>query len=198
MSNIRQHKVWVFWLITAIFTLIVGAPSLGYLHKNMSEKAISQNHLQKELSTSLRQLREDAQMAQQLSRTIDEAQASSILAPVDRSKVAVMLEQQAAGADLSKFVYSIAPEKPVTDSAITSTTKKLVSSFIDLQAEAPEDISIYRFISSIQKNIPGRARLQQLQISRVTQNTNVALGAANVKMVAKIEWLSNSSVEEKP
>lgn len=198
MSKLSQHKYWIFWLLAAIFALVVGSPTLEYLHKNELNQETKQTLLQKELSTSLQQLRKDAQDAQQLGKAMDEATASAILAPVDRSKIAIILEQQAAGADLINFTYSISPIGPVADNSITITTKDLAISTISLQADAPADVSVYRFISSIKKNVPGRLKLQQLQISRTSVSDDAPLGPTNVKIMAKLEWLYNNPAENKP
>jgi len=84
---------------------------------------------------------------------MDATEMQRLLAPVDRLKVAAMLERQAQASHLRNFTYSLSAENKYTGSG--AGVQDLAQSDISLSAEAPLDGDIYAFIEQSGISCPG-------------------------------------------
>ncbi len=188
----KQHRLWIALIVCAVAIMTGSGPLAGLLRKDAVRDLTMIQSARAKTGQDLKQLRDNVAAARKLAGEIDRAEAEQVLAPSDRLKAASMFENEAAQGRLSHFTYTLAPEERV---AIDAGGEKhdLAVSIITLSADAPDDVYIYSSLERMRQSLPGRARLQQLSISR--PGNPDALAAQNVHFEATLEWLSNGTLQ---
>jgi hypothetical protein len=193
MKRLAPHRNWILAL-SAAFVLMAGSnPLLRYMQDKMTLKQTERAEEQQRLAQNLQQLRDDAATAQKLSEAMDTSVVETMLAPVDRIQITARLETLARGARLSSFTYTLSPEQPFKPDGEEIEPDGIMQSDLTLQADAPQDGNVFRFIENLQQALPGRARLQRLSVERINANDKTPLATANVRMNAALHWLANGS-----
>lgn len=153
----------------------------------------------RELVHALDQLHKDAETAESLSRAMKADDIETYLAPVNRLSVAAGLEPLARAARLSSFTYKLSPGRAPENDYALADADGLVESAIMFEAEAPHDLAVYRFVTHMARQLPGRTRLRALTLERMNLNEKETLSALNVRAIATIDWLANKpGVTERP
>jgi len=190
MKELRPHIGWLLALIGA-FILIVGLdPARHYAYEmtGQKQKELSSDH--ERLALNLRQLRDDAALAERLSKDINANDVEKYLAPSNRLEAVAMLDPLAFDSRLSNFSYTLSPEQPYKSPDDGSDMRGIVQSSLTLQAEAALDNDTYRFLENLPRVLPGRLRLEKLSVERIKLNL---FEATNVRMTAVFEWVANES-----
>lgn len=193
MTVLRLHRLWLGLLLLAIAIIAGRAPVLDFAGNRAARDLAAIKDARVKTENDLQQLRDDVVAARKLGSEIDRTRADQVLAPTDRLKAAVMLEKEAAIMKIARFTYTLAPEERTAIDA-GGALQNLALSAVTLAGNAPDDISIYNFITHLQHVLPGRARLQQVTITR-SASAEVPLAATNVHFEAALEWLSNGSLQ---
>jgi hypothetical protein len=184
------HRFWIAAILAAPLLAAGGGHLLRYAQEEMAARTQALETEHQRAAATLRQLRHDAAMAERLSRSMEGDDMEKYLAPVSRMKAAAQMERLATTANLSHFVYTLSPERPLH--ADTGDMAGIAQSLLTLEADAPEDEAVYRFLFRLNRALPGRSALKHLSIERPGPD---APAASNVRMKAEVEWLSNGSGE---
>jgi hypothetical protein len=189
---LRSHAGWMIMLALAIALLAGRAPLLHSAGDKAARDLDATRTAREKTEQDLAQLRNDVAAARKISSEIDRAHAEDVLAPTDRLKAAVLLERAAAGQKISHFTYTLAPEgKTVIETG--GAPQNLALSAVTLAGDAPDDLYIYKFIEQAERLLPGRARLQEVKITR--KGTDAPRAADNAHFETTLEWLSNGSLQ---
>ncbi|HEU0117900.1 MAG TPA: hypothetical protein VFR09_04630 [Alphaproteobacteria bacterium] len=193
MNRIAPHIFWLGLLVCAVLLMAISTPILQYASEKANADLIKVRAESSKTSATLYQLQDDIAAVQKLSSEISSAEADQWLAPVDRLRVASLMEQQANETRLSHFTYTVAPEQRTSIETPGAGPQQLALSSITLSADAALDTDIYHFIDGLHAALPGRVRLQQMVIEK---NGNGTPGSPNLKLTATLEWLSNGAIKD--
>jgi len=190
MKALRPHVPWLAAFCAACVLLTATDPLSEKARAIFSDKIRQAENMKSEAERSLQFLRADANTARALSREVTAGEVEAFLAPTDRLQIAARLEQLAAGHRLSRLVYAFSPEKSFVPPPSAPDAEGLSESVLTLEADAPHDVEVFRFLEEARKLLPGRACMKNLTIELLPR-----LAAANVHFSASIDWLSNGSGE---
>jgi hypothetical protein len=166
--------------------LLAAAPLLYVLHQDAAAALARVGGERQKAEKTLGQLQSESDIAKEIRGRINVAEARRLLAPVERMTVAASIEHAAATFHMSKFTYTLAPEKDVHMGEET-----LALSSIALGGEAPNDADIYGFMAQLNHALPGRLRVTDMEIERAGDT----LTTSNVRYKMTLEWLSNGAVK---
>ncbi len=171
MKDLRPHKAW-FLALYAVLLLLLGLDPLMTLSREAIEK--EQNDLSsahRQLEQELKQLRDDAALAERLSRDINAGDVEKYLAPASRLQVTAKLEPLAADSRLSNFTYTLAPEQPYTDKRPDRETEGLVQSRkLSLRMKRQRTAATYGY-RYFQQALPGKLRLDSIVVERLPKDS---------------------------
>ena len=181
------HRVWLGLFASGLVLGFLASPACDYLTAHLQARNADLSKQVIKLTSDIKQLQSDAEQAEQLGKTMSADDARRQLAPADRLTASSLVEQQAAANDLAQLSYAFAPAQ-ILDIPNSNVPSVLTESVLTLQADAPDDRTVYNFIAGLMRVLPGKASLQNLQITRDTKNM---LGATNLHLTAKMNWLAN-------
>ncbi len=182
------RKPSTFWLAVLLAAIAVGCGSAFLLERivsSMQAEMLSVNAATRKAEAGLRQLRDDAALAQKLAAEVVEwrEEAARYLEAADEKRALAGLKKLAAAAWLSDVSYDLSQWKPEPDG--------LASATLTVRAAAPHDERIYGFAERLRRSLGGRAEISELKIDRVATAPDADLSAANLRMTLKIYWLAN-------
>ena len=186
MSKFAPHRLWCAALLCALALLFGSGQILDYAHESLTQENAILMERQRELTTTLRQGRDDAATAQRLSESLGEGEMEKYLAPSDRVKTAATFEPLAQASRFGAFTYSLSPERPAALESLENGA--VVESLLTLQATVPHDIAVRQFFERLGENMAGRLQIQHLRLERLATDQPAAL---NLRMEAQAQWLSN-------
>jgi len=196
MANERApHR---FWLIALGFAVTLGfaIPLSGEPYGARLKQTQAQLETRKTaLEGQLRQWRDDAREAKELSAAMQGDDVESYLAPMDRAALAAQIEPLATAAHLSAMTYTIGPEEKWPGNPAFPGIEGLGQSQITIEAQAALDTDIFHFLRSLTR-LPGRLTLEHLTLTRKDPDTKHGLGLANVHAQMTLTWLANAPTRE--
>jgi hypothetical protein len=192
MIKLHPHRWWFGLLVFSVFLYVATKPVVSFLQDREQRQVEMISAEYARVKTSFQQLEDDIATVQKLSRQMSAEDIEKILAPVDRLKVATMLEHQAAASRLQNFAYTIAPEQKLSFNTPGAGSQMLAQSEITLAADVPLDADAYAFVEHLRASLPGRGQLRALTIERIGES-QAALAVTNLHMTARIDWLSAGS-----
>jgi len=193
MSAFRPHCGWLAAVLVALILAGGGNPLLCHFRRSFDRRFEQLDAKRQQLTHSLRQLHDDAALAESLSRSIDVDDVVLYLTPVDRLDITLRLESLASSSRLDRFTYTLSPEQPFKPHPADADSEGLVQSVLSLEAQAPLDTDVFKFIRQALQLLPGHADLGYLSIARITSGGPGQFGPVNVRFNATINWLSNES-----
>ncbi len=179
----RFHRNWL--LIALAAALLFALPPLWtqQIEAARADRVAALQTRKTALFAHIRQMESDAIAADELSQTIEAKEVQRFLAPVTRRQAAAQIEAFAAQARLAHLSYQIAPAQPF---AAPDAPEGLVQSALQIEADAPSDSDILRFLGHL-SDLPGRVDVADLSIERLQGE----LGALNVHMRLSARWINN-------
>ncbi|MDR3423471.1 MAG: hypothetical protein P4M13_00115 [Alphaproteobacteria bacterium] len=192
MIDWRKHRVWIGLLSLALVIEAGKAPVLGMAQQKAAQKLAALRAENDKTAAALRQFQDDLATAEKMKTEIDASETEKFLAPVDRLRVAEILEHRAAEARLSHFIYSFAPEQKTLIVTVDAGKQELATSKVTLAADAPTDTDVWVFLDAVRRTLPGRFALREFSLQRMG-DANAPVAAANVHVTAKGDWLSNGA-----
>ncbi len=188
------HRFWIILLAISITLITTSSPLLRVAEEKTSANLAHIKTQRVQAEQTLRQLQDDVAAAQKLGTQMTLSEAEQFLTPVDRLLAANELEHEAAVSHIQHFDYTLAPEQRMKKSSTLAEPQELFVSTVTISGEAPSDIDIYRFISRMPLALPGKLRLQQLSLDRMSKES--AVSTYNVRFNATLEWLSNGTTQD--
>jgi hypothetical protein len=192
VTDWRAHKLWIALLALAIMIGLGNAPVLGLAQRKAEQKLAFLQDENDKTAKALHQLQQDIADAAKMKTEIDAGETEKFLAPVDRLRVAQILEHRATESHLTNFSYILSPEEKTQVETAGSGKQDLATSKITLAADAPTDIDTYAFLDAISRTLPGHFTLRQMSLHRIGA-ADTALSEANLHLTANGEWLSNGA-----
>src|ERR1700722_180170 len=181
MISLRPH-IWGLCVLVFSAVLYVGAtPVVGYWLDAERQQTGAMEADTAQTQQSVQMLEDDVAAAQKLSSQLDPKEIERLLAPVDRLKVATLLEHQAAASHMQNFAYTLAPEQRVTFTTPGAGPQQLAQSEITVSADAALDTETYTFVEHLRTILPGRLHLRAFTIERIG-DAQTALASTNVHM----------------
>jgi hypothetical protein len=201
MSDWQQHRKWIVLLSVAFILAAIKAPLLDGAQREAARK-LDAMHAQKEKTdAALAQFQSDLAEIDKMKDVIDDREIEKFMMPVDRLRAAQILEHRAHEARLSHFTYNMSPEEKTNIDTVSAGKQEMAISKITFAADAPTDNNIYAFFDAVRRTLPGRIALHDMIIARI-DSADKPIKAANLRMTASADWLSNGSaknlVEETP
>ncbi|MFA5041241.1 MAG: hypothetical protein WC464_06385 [Bdellovibrionales bacterium] len=190
--DFRSHKGWIGLMVLAILVGAGNAPLLGAAEKKAAQKLVSLKKENEKAVAALRQMEEDLATVEKMKTVIDDNAAKKYLAPVDRLDAAQILERRAAEAGLTRFTYTLSPEKKASFDMVGISKHDLATSQWTVTADAPSDVDVYAFLDAISHTLPGRITVHQISLQRITEEGD-PISFANIRFAANGEWLSNGA-----
>lgn len=188
---IRSHRLWILALGTGLAVLLFSQPLLQFLRNDMEEDMRRNTARAREVEQALQGIRADANTAEQLGHEVKPGEIESWLMSANRLQVATHFEPLATACRLSHFTYTLSPEKPYQASPPSPDAEGLVESALSLEAEAPQDSDVYRFLDQLKTLLPGHIQITRLSLERLSEGKQTHLGTTNVRFTALVSWLSN-------
>lgn len=192
MRRLYPHRFWLAAICLCLFLLVISRPLTRVASAALNQRL---QRIQAERTTiahALENLHVDAAAAEELSQDIALDDVATYLAPVDRLKLTEQFEPLASAMRLDRFTYSLSPEQPYKTYPANADLDGVVESSLSLEAEAPHDGDVYRFLQELTALLPGHAQLRHVSISRLREDPS-SFGAMNVKLSASIDWLANKA-----
>ncbi|MGB9152743.1 MAG: hypothetical protein WCD70_06615 [Alphaproteobacteria bacterium] len=192
MIDWRPHRIWIGLLIVAFIVGAGNAPVLGIAQQNEKQRLASLLADYNKTADELHQLQDDIAATENLKTKIDEADVDKSLAPVDRLRVAQIIERRAAETHLTHFTYTLSPEQKTPIDTVDAGKQELATSTLALTADAPTDTDAYLFFDSLRRTLPGRLSVRQLSLQRIGA-ADAPVSDANLHLTASGDWLSNGA-----
>lgn len=175
--------------------LIIGLgkdPALGLALRKAEARLFTLRTEKNKTEAALAQLQSDIEEAKKMQGKIDAKEADKILEPTDRLRTAKLMERRATEAGLTRFTYSISPERKTPIDTVGSGKQDFAESVVGIEADAPTDIEAYAFLEALRREMPGRFALHTLRLERTDKN-DAPITNANVHMKASGKWLANGA-----
>ena len=192
MIDWKAQRLWIGGIVLAVIIGVVSAPLLDASQKKEAQRL---EELRKRTETddlALRQLNEDIAATEKLKTQLKAADVAKAMPPVDRLRVAEILERHAAESHLTHFIYTLSPEEKTVVDTIGAGKQTLASSKLSLSADAPTDTDAYQFIETLRRAFPGRLAFQDVSVQRIGAEATT-ISNANIHLTASGDWLSNGA-----
>lgn len=183
----KRHRGWILSLCLCFLFAAVSFSLFRFAALNMSENRVKLETERDNFTRILQQLINDAETAKKLGSDIKPEDYEKYLKPENLSQITSRFERLASMSRLSSFSYTASPEQVWGGNEYIG----LYKSILTVQAEAPHDVYIYRFLKRLQNILPGVARITKLGVER----SSSVLSAANLRFSAEIEWIKNGEIK---
>jgi Sec-independent protein translocase protein TatA len=191
LQILHPHRFWIGILIVAVFLVVSGPAALQRFMPEATQGLAQLRSQHAEAEQALRQLDDDMATVKKLQGQMSVDQATASLTPVNRLRIATMLERDAGENLIDHLTYTLSPEQKTRLQSPGGEAQDLATSTITIGGEAPQDVVVYRFIEAVRRGMPGRVSLRQFSIERSSHDETLAQN--NVKFTASFEWLSNGA-----
>ncbi len=195
LRHLWPHRYWL-GLLAFAFVLTVASPPFLRMLTDEAIQNLSQVKAERmQAQQALHQMEGDFATVQGPESNMSAVEAEQFLAPVDRLRVATILEHAADEALVGHFTYTLSPEQKTTISGPEGTPQELAVSTITVGGDVPSDIYMYNFVEGMRRLLPGRLRVQQVSLER-SGKEDAPLDAYNLRFTATLEWLSNGTTKD--
>ena len=147
MIDWKAHRVWLALIALAAIIGAAGTPLLGLSQQKVTQKLASLREADIKNDQALRQLEDDITATEKLKSQIKPSDVAKSLPPVDRLRIAEILEHRAAESHLTHFTYTLSPEEKTAIDTIGPGKQTLA-------ADAPTDTEATQFIKSLRRSLP--------------------------------------------
>ena len=192
MINWKIHRIWVGGLILASLIAVAGTPLLGMSQQKLERKLVTLRETTEKTEQAARQLQEDIAATQKLKTKIKANEVEQSLAPVDRLRVAQIVEHRAMESHLTHFTYVFSPEEKTVIDTVGEGKQMLATSKLSLAADAPTDTEAYQFLEALRQSLPGRLTWRDMTMQRLG-TPSAPMTDGNIHLTARGEWLSNGA-----
>ena len=190
-AQMRPHTGWIFATLFAALTLFSVSPLASAIESSLSEKLTTARMERDKLAAQIKQWKDDAHTAQELSRTITTSELDHLLLAYPQHKMAEQVESIGAASRLANMVYLIEPPAPWEGDGAFSGITGIKRSILNVEADTPHDGDIVAFLRNFKPD-PARITLLELNIDRLENSVGKTPSAINLHMKARYEWLANA------
>ena len=145
MIDWKAQRLWIGGIVLAVIISAISAPLFEASQQKGTQRLKDLRKRTEQADLALHQLTEDIAATEKLKTKIKADDVAKALPPVDRLRVAEILEHRAAESHLIHFTYTLSPEEKTVVDTIGAGKQTLANSKLSLSADAPTDTEAYQF-----------------------------------------------------